>query len=165
MSKVIDITGQRFGNIIITKRMQSDKNGQAQFEYLCDCGNIKIGRGKDIRNGKIISCGCKKKERFINNKVDITGNKYSELTALKYDHTEPSGREIWLFKCSCGKEVLKGKSDVLSGKTTNCGCQTSLLKSPAFLRPCTKLSLLSQGTREKGFPAQRVRSLLVWRLV
>ena len=38
-------------------------------------------------------------------------------------------------------------------------------QSPAFLRPCTKLSLLSQGTREKGFPAQRVRSLLVWRLV
>lgn len=37
--------------------------------------------------------------------------------------------------------------------------------SPAFARPCTKLSLLSQGTREKGFPAQRVRSLLVWRLV
>lgn len=131
MSKVIDITGKRFGNIIITKRVQSDKNGQAQFEYLCDCGNIKIGRGKDIRDGKIISCGCKKKERFINNKIDITGNKYSELTALRYDHTEPSGRVIWLFKCSCGKETLKGRNDVLSGKTTNCGCQTSLLKSQA----------------------------------
>ena len=70
MSKVIDITGQRFGNIIITKRVANDKNGQAQFEYLCYCGNSKIGRSRDIRSGKIISCGCKKKERLSKNNID-----------------------------------------------------------------------------------------------
>lgn len=131
MSKAIDITGQRFGNIIITKRVESDKHGQAQFEYLCDCGNLKIGRGIDIRNGKITSCGCKKKERMSKNQIDISGNTYHDLTAIKYDHTEKSGRTIWLFKCQCGKEILKGRNDVISGKTTNCGCKTTLLKSQA----------------------------------
>lgn len=130
MSKVIDITGERFGIITILRRVENTKDGKAQFEYLCDCGNIKIGRGKDIRNGKIVSCGCKKKQQASKNQIDIAGKTYNDLTAIEYDHTEESGRVIWLFKCNnCGKKVLKGKSDVISGKTTNCGCKTSLLRS------------------------------------
>lgn len=130
MSKVVDITGQRFGNITILRRVENDREGRAQFEYLCDCGNKKIARGKDIRGGKIVSCGCKKKERLSQFRIDITGNQYNDLTALRYDHSI-SGQTIWLFKCKCGKEVLKRKDDVINGKITNCGCKTSLLKSQA----------------------------------
>lgn len=123
MSKFIDITGQRFGNITILRRVENNKDGRVQFEYQCDCGNIKVGRSKDIREGKITSCGCKKVERMKQNTVDITGNKYNHLTAIEYGYTK-NKKPFWLFKCDCGNYVYKNKESVINGNVTSCGCMT-----------------------------------------
>lgn len=56
--KAIDITGKRYGRLVVIKQVESDKQQNAQWLCQCDCGKQKIIRGKFLRSGKITSCGC-----------------------------------------------------------------------------------------------------------
>jgi len=58
LSKVIDITGQKFGRLTAIKREGSNSDGKALWLCKCDCGNKVIVVGKSIRNGHTKSCGC-----------------------------------------------------------------------------------------------------------
>ena len=64
MGAVIDMTGQKFGKITVIKRMGSSTDNRATWECICECGTVKTIIGKELREGKIISCGCAKKERI-----------------------------------------------------------------------------------------------------
>ena len=59
---VIDITGQRFGKLLVVKRVANDKADNAQWLCKCDCGNTTIAKGRDLRSGHVRSCGCLQKE-------------------------------------------------------------------------------------------------------
>lgn len=50
--------------------------------------------------------------------IDITGQAFNELTAVKCLDTKS---RIWLWKCSCGKECTARKNDVTLGKKKSCG--------------------------------------------
>ena len=54
--------------------------------------------------------------------IDITGQKFNMLTAIRYDHTANNGTVYWLFKCDCGQEKAIIKTHVVTGKKKNCGC-------------------------------------------
>ena len=56
---------------------------------------------------------------------DITGLKFGNLTAIRFDHKVKSKHgtvHYWLFRCVCGKEVVCSKCNVLNGHTSSCGC-------------------------------------------
>lgn len=57
MSRLIDLTGKRFGRLTVIKRL-SEKNGSPTWLCLCDCGNMKVIGGNFLRNGTSTSCGC-----------------------------------------------------------------------------------------------------------
>lgn len=57
MSKLIDITGRRFGRLTVIERAGSNKYG-AKWKCECDCGNISVVLGAKLRNGHTKSCGC-----------------------------------------------------------------------------------------------------------
>ena len=59
MSKTVDLSGQRFGSLIVIRRVKSDDThkGQASWLCKCDCGNELITTTKRLHNGKH-SCGC-----------------------------------------------------------------------------------------------------------
>jgi hypothetical protein len=57
MSAVKDITGQRFGSLTVSKRHGS-VNGRAAWLCVCDCGSEHVGTGKEMRSGRVTSCGC-----------------------------------------------------------------------------------------------------------
>ena len=61
--KVIDLTGQRFGRLLVIKRVGSTKDGQKTYLCRCDCGKEKIIRSGNLRSGRTISCGCASAER------------------------------------------------------------------------------------------------------
>jgi ribosomal protein S27E len=63
MSKLKDITGQRFGRLIVLCREGSSTSGIAKWRCRCDCGNERIVYGRNLRNGNTQSCGCLQKER------------------------------------------------------------------------------------------------------
>ena len=62
MSKLIDLTGKKFGRLYVVKRIGSTKYHQPLWLCKCDCGNETILCGQAIRSGHTISCGCYNKE-------------------------------------------------------------------------------------------------------
>lgn len=58
MSKVIDLTGKRFGNLTVVKRAENTKQGMAQWLCKCDCDNEIITTGNNLRSRHTKSCGC-----------------------------------------------------------------------------------------------------------
>lgn len=60
MSKLVDISGQRFGKLIAKEYVGS------KWECICDCGNACFVAARHIRHGAIKSCGCMQKENCGN---------------------------------------------------------------------------------------------------
>ena len=70
VSKFIDLTGQRFGNLTVISKDESyiKPSGQkiAMWKCVCDCGNSVSVRSEYLRNGNTTSCGCiEEQERNI----------------------------------------------------------------------------------------------------
>ena len=117
MGKFIDLTGQRFNNLVILSR--ATKPGQPiKWKCQCDCGNIFEARGNDIKNGKTKSCGCLRKKQARNlNFKDITNQRFGRLVALK--NIEGS---YWECQCDCGNKCRVKGSALRNGNTQSCGC-------------------------------------------
>ena len=63
MGRKIDLTGQRFGRLVVIRDSGERKNGQGViWECKCDCGEISVVYSMSLRNGDTKSCGCLHKE-------------------------------------------------------------------------------------------------------
>ena len=59
MGKFVDITGQRFGRLVVQGDVGKRGNyGEILWECLCDCGVLTFVRGYHLKKGRISSCGC-----------------------------------------------------------------------------------------------------------
>lgn len=58
----IDITGQRFGRLMVLEGAGTDHAQNACFKVLCNCGVNKVVLGFSLRNGDTKSCGCLRDE-------------------------------------------------------------------------------------------------------
>lgn len=62
MKKCIDLSGKKFGKLLVCNRCSDyiQPNGQhkVMYECLCDCGNTVVTRADYIKNGHTQSCGC-----------------------------------------------------------------------------------------------------------
>lgn len=56
--KLIDLTGNRYGKLVVIKRHECNKNGHPLWDCICDCGNTKVASGALLRMGRVKSCGC-----------------------------------------------------------------------------------------------------------
>lgn len=61
MSKLIDLTGQKFGRLTVIK-LHGTKNKTSYWLCKCDCGNEKIVRASNLKNKHVRSCGCLQQE-------------------------------------------------------------------------------------------------------
>jgi hypothetical protein len=62
MGKCLDITGQRFGRLVVTGKSDRKSNAGALWDCTCDCGTASVANSLKLRNGLIVSCGCYRKE-------------------------------------------------------------------------------------------------------
>lgn len=62
MGKFIDLTGKRFGKLIVLNKSGVAKNRQSIWRCRCDCGNIKNVIYGNLTSGYTRSCGCLLKE-------------------------------------------------------------------------------------------------------
>lgn len=68
--QLIDLTGIRFGRLIVLERStQDDKNGHARWICQCECGNMCVKDGYALRIGKTKSCGCLMSEHQMSQKT------------------------------------------------------------------------------------------------
>lgn len=58
MSKLIDLSGKRFGKLVVIERAENVGKGIAVWKCLCDCGNVTYVRGSNLKGGAVKSCGC-----------------------------------------------------------------------------------------------------------
>lgn len=71
--KAIDLTGKRFGRLTVVEKTSIDTSKEACWICQCDCGNTtKPIRGRDLRRGDTISCGCFRKE-YVSKKSTVHG--------------------------------------------------------------------------------------------
>ena len=129
MSKLIDLTGQRFGKLTVLRRVDNDKHGQTMWECQCDCGNIIVAGRCNLRSGDTTSCGC---SRIGNGLIDLTGQRFGKLTVLQRDTSKPIGHDCatyWLCKCDCGNECSVPAAHLRKGQTKSCGCMRAIVSS------------------------------------
>ena len=129
MSKVVDMTNQKYGLLTVIKRGENDKFGKAQWWCQCECGSpIKLISGAALRRGLVTSCGCnrqKKLKEYNDTKVtDETGNVYGYLTVLRRIENKENkdGRAQWLCRCKCGNEIITTGKLLRDGHKLSCGC-------------------------------------------
>lgn len=121
MNNVKDITGQRFGRLVV-KEMAYKKNGFDYWLCMCDCSKEKIIRGWSLRKGITQSCGCLQRDKVLSaNLKEISGEKFGRLTAIRFIRKKGSNT-YWEFECECGKKIIAQKTAVMSGFTNSCGC-------------------------------------------
>ena len=121
MSKFKDLTGQRFGKLMVVSRaddyIKPNGNKIIQWRCVCDCGNEVVVRGEYLRSGQTKSCGCLTSENLV-------GMKFGRLTVM--DRESPKSKKakgLWVCKCECGNVIKVNTSDLKSGNTTSCGCK------------------------------------------
>lgn len=62
MSRLIDLTGKKFGRLTVIERGEGRYGGSAFWVCRCDCGNTVTVDGANLRSGNSTSCGCFKRE-------------------------------------------------------------------------------------------------------
>ena len=58
MPNFIDLTGQRFGRLVVLRRTGTSGYGQPKWACACECGQATEVFGNSLRSGKSKSCGC-----------------------------------------------------------------------------------------------------------
>ena len=80
MAKAIDLTGQRFGRLLVVDRDLS-KPG-VWWNCRCDCGNLKSIRSGQLRYGHTHSCGCLRDEMLKEHNKPTHGETNTRLYSI-----------------------------------------------------------------------------------
>ena len=92
-----DITGKRFGMLTVIQRGENKLRGHSIFAAWvcrCDCGNITVCVGSELRSGHKRSCGCLQREKWHN-------------TITKHGHSSERLYGVWCAmkrRCTRPKE-------------------------------------------------------------
>lgn len=111
-----DRVGQRFGELVILKRVENHPTMGIMFLCRCDCGNEKvISRVAIVSHGQR-NCGCK-----LGGFVDLTGKKFNRWTVLTMFRDENNNIK-WISECECGNIGIHSSYELTSGSSKSCGC-------------------------------------------
>jgi hypothetical protein len=114
----IDLTGQKFNELTIKRHIGKNKTNNNIYECVCNCGNVIVSEGSDVKVGKIKSCGCLKfkttqencaKNPFARIKKQIYNNykNKSKKRNLPFTLTEQEFNDMLDDNCYyCGTEPL-----------------------------------------------------------
>lgn len=135
MGKIIDLTGKKFGKLLVLGTSEERIRNVLSWGCVCDCGNTKTVAGPDLRMGDVQSCGCM---RWQGTKKDVTGQKRGWLTALSSTGEKCSNGDYkWNFMCDCGNTRVMslgafGSKESLSCKACSKDRMSKLHKTHGF---------------------------------
>lgn len=146
MGVVKDLTGKRFGRLVADHICGQDKNGNRIWYCNCDCGNHVEVKAIVLKNGKTTSCGCERKEKIINDKINklkkkYLDNKFGHVTVKEFDRVSINKKyptsiinSFWSCVCDCRNE----ETLILTGNKLdkeNCCCGKCAYKYYITTRP------------------------------
>lgn len=124
-----NLTGQRFGQLLVLSQSVKEFRGKRQSVCLCrcDCGQEKevpvsalCRADGSIPPGATRSCG---HTRTIG---DISGQRFGRLTAVEpLPERNRAGEVVWRCRCDCGGEKDVSAPQLKSGFVRSCGCMIS----------------------------------------
>ena len=79
MGRLIDLTGRRFGKLVVLGRDYSREYHRPFWKCICDCGNETIVKGSSLVCGSTKSCGCLKHQVIHG---DAVGGHRSRLNSI-----------------------------------------------------------------------------------
>lgn len=90
MTKLRDLTGQRFGRLTVISY-----SGGSKWRCRCDCGSETTVLSGNLTSGHTTSCGCAKG-------AGIIGRKFGRLLVV-----ERLDKDMYLCKCECGNTCTR----------------------------------------------------------
>lgn len=120
-SRCRDLTGRRFGSLVVKEMLYKYKNNVTYCKCTCDCGNKILVRAGALTTGNTTSCGCKHSPSLI-------GEKFGRLTVIA-ELPKVNNKRVWQCECECGNKVSLLTHTLTSGHTSSCGCLRSELHS------------------------------------
>ena len=125
MAKAANLVGQKFGKLLVIKRIENNKRGNTMWLCQCDCGNKKEALGYDLTHGRTVSCGCLPVGKPSPNRMDLTGKKFGRLTVVSLcEEKSTGGILMWECKCDCGNTTYVRGSNLKNGHVKSCGCKS-----------------------------------------
>lgn len=126
-NKPKDMMGEKIGEWEVIE----DK-GHGDWLCRCSCGKEKIISGRQLRAGETKSCG-----HNTNAFKNLKGQHFGDLEAIKY-----LGNHLWLCKCSCGKEKVYHRWQLIKGFVMSCGCNKTYYRNKKMLEKYNDLAAL-----------------------
>ena len=80
MSKLIDLTGNRYNRLVVIEKDRTEK-GVVIWKCLCDCGKITYVRGQNLKSGAVKSCGCLRKDENPSTRHRMSGSRLYRIWA------------------------------------------------------------------------------------
>lgn len=121
--RVGDLTGKRFGSLVVLKCVGKTKDYDKIWRCQCSCGNITDVRQGHLRSGHTTTCGCGKPQFD-----DYSGRKFGHLYVLRRvdDYVCPGNGKHYVryeCRCDCGNIVVVNALNLKNGTTMSCGCR------------------------------------------
>lgn len=108
--KFIDLTGQRFGHLIVLSYSGKNSRGEIHYNCQCDCGTIKIIRGGSLTSQGLKSCADTKNCEFAfniaSNAATIHG--FTKTNTNEYNifrHIVNSGAKVKLINLTASLQL------------------------------------------------------------
>lgn len=114
----VDLTGQRFGTLVVIRKTPERRHGHVMWECKCDCGGIALVRTSSLVSGATQSCGCHK-----GGVKDLTGQRFGRLTVIRDRGQRKNKAVVWKCRCDCGNVAYVRAGCLKSGNTVSCGCK------------------------------------------
>lgn len=80
--QVEDLTGKKFGRLTVNS-YAGRKNNKTYWNCTCECGNTTVADSYSLKNGSIVSCGCRRTETIAIGQ-DTIRNSDIDGTNLKF---------------------------------------------------------------------------------
>ncbi len=126
MGTTIDLTGKRFGRLLVMEKTDQRELGAVLWRCKCDCGNEKLVKTSGLTSGCVASCGCLRREMFGKGRITqqnnlqpqkyLPGCLFGDLKVLRCvkDRT-------WECRCiRCGEVVSRKDRELINLKKVYC---------------------------------------------
>jgi len=110
-----DLTGKRYGRLVVLAWSHKDKRGKSYWQCRCDCGTVTTVVGTSLTSRVTKSCGGA-------HHLDRTGKRYGRLVVLARSHQDKWRNWHWTCRCDCGTVKTVVGTSLTSGVTKACGC-------------------------------------------
>lgn len=119
MPKAEDLTGMRFGKLMVIEQLPQRVDRYIAYRCKCDCGAEVTVNSKRLRRGTIQGCAkcCPKKSPEERRMV---GRRFGKLTVVGRNPAAWNGRGAWICRCDCGNVIDVSGTDLTSGRIADC---------------------------------------------